>query len=61
MRGGCMEEILNVREAAKMVRVTPVTFYRGLKNGKIPIGTKVNGQWRILKGDLESWLKWGRK
>lgn len=62
INGGIMEEeVLKVKEAAKMVRITPVSFYRGLKNGKIPIGAKVNGQWRILKSELEGWLKWGRR
>ena len=56
-----MEEILNVKETAKWLRVSPVSLYRGLESGKVPIGTKVNGQWRFLKSEIEGWLKWGKK
>lgn len=55
------DEVLKVKEAAKIARVTPVSFYRGLKSGKIPFGAKINGQWRIPKDELMGWLKWGRR
>ena len=40
-----MEEILNVKEAAKWLRVSPVSLYRGLKVGRSPSGLRltVNG------------------
>jgi excisionase family DNA binding protein len=56
-----MDEILNVKEVARLLRVSPVSVYRGLKNGRVPVGTKVNGQWRFLKSEIESWLKWGKR
>lgn len=49
-------EILTPDETARFLRVTPVTVYRNLQNGKLP-GNKVGGQWRIRRVDLEAWLR----
>jgi excisionase family DNA binding protein len=48
--------IMNPEEAAEYLRVTPQTVYRRLREGSLP-GAKVGGQWRILKEDLDAYLK----
>jgi excisionase family DNA binding protein len=44
-----------VAEAAKLARVSVWSYYRGLKEGKLP-GRKVRGQWRVSRRQLHRFL-----
>jgi excisionase family DNA binding protein len=35
-----------LKEAADLLHISPETYYRGVREGKLP-GRKVGGQWRI--------------
>ena len=53
-------ETLTPEEAAEMLRVNPQTVYRALRAGKMP-GAKIGAQWRILKSDLDEYLRTGKQ
>jgi excisionase family DNA binding protein len=44
-----------VAEAAQLARVSVWSYYRGLKEGRLP-GRKVRGQWRISCKQLHRFL-----
>jgi excisionase family DNA binding protein len=44
-----------VAEAARLARVSVWSYYRGLKEGKVP-GRKVRGQWRVSRKQLHRFL-----
>jgi excisionase family DNA binding protein len=44
-----------VAEAAQLARVSVWSYYRGLKEGKLP-GRKVRGQWRVSRKQLHRFL-----
>jgi excisionase family DNA binding protein len=44
-----------VAEAARLARVSVWSYYRGLKEGKLP-GRKVRGQWRVSRKQLHRFL-----
>ena len=44
-----------VAEAARLARVSVWSYYRGLKEGKLP-GRKVRGQWRVSRRQLHRFL-----
>jgi excisionase family DNA binding protein len=48
-------DLLTPEEAAVMLRLNRETIYRNLRRGKLP-GTKLGGQWRISKTQLETML-----
>jgi excisionase family DNA binding protein len=50
------ERVLKIKEAAKFLRITTITTYKLVKEGKIP-GRKVGGQYRILWSDLMAFLE----
>ena len=45
-----------VAEAARLARVSVWSYYRGLKEGRLP-GRKVRGQWRISRKQLHRFLE----
>jgi len=47
-----LNEIMDIRNAAKFLHINERTLYRLVKDGKIP-GIKVGGQWRFSKKCLE--------
>lgn len=49
--------MVNVREAAKVLRVHPVTLYGMLKKHEIPGAFKVGRVWRFDLDDLERFLE----
>ena len=49
-------DILNMREAIRLLRTTQPTFYRWLREGRIK-GMKVGRQWRFLREDIERFLR----
>lgn len=48
-------EILTAREAARYLRLALPTFYRYLREGKVP-QTKIGGRYRFKKRSLDRWL-----
>jgi excisionase family DNA binding protein len=44
--GGGKRLFYTLQEAAALLQISPVTYYRGVREGKFP-GRKVGGQWRI--------------
>jgi excisionase family DNA binding protein len=51
-------DLLTVDEAARLLKLTPYTIRRLLKEGRLP-GKKVGGgrQWRINRDELESYFE----
>ena len=49
------KEVLTAHEAAKYLRLTLPTFYRYLREGKIP-SSKIGGRYRFKKPLLDKWL-----
>jgi excisionase family DNA binding protein len=52
------EDLLTVREAARLLRLGEITVYRLAQRRKIP-AVKVGGSWRFSRGLLEQWLARG--
>jgi excisionase family DNA binding protein len=50
------EEILTVKELCDYLKLTKKTVLRLLNTGEIP-GRKIGGSWRILKSELDKYLK----
>ena len=50
------EEVLNLEQAAKYLKVAPVTLGRRARAGEIP-GRKVGNQWRFHVEALAKWLQ----
>jgi len=50
-----MNELMNVKEAAKYLRVNYMTVYKLVKKKRIP-ATKVGGNWRFKQEILDEWL-----
>jgi excisionase family DNA binding protein len=48
-------EILTPEEVAQLLRLDKETVYRNLRSGRLP-GTKVGGQWRTRRSDLDQLL-----
>ena len=48
-------EMLTVREARELLKVSRNTMYHLIKQGVIP-ARKVGASWRILRGTLEDWM-----
>ena len=53
-----MSELLTIKEAAKYLRMSPLTVYRLASQGKVP-AVKVGRHWRIHTDALEAWLRPG--
>jgi len=51
---------LNVKDAARLLKLSEKTIYRMIKSGTIPC-FKLGGQWRFSKKELLSWVEQGRK
>ena len=50
------KEILTTQEAFKYLRVTRMTIYKLVKNGRIK-GAKVGRDYRFLKSELDNFLR----
>ena len=48
-------EMLDVRDAMRVLRLSRTMVYELLKCGKLP-GIKIGGTWRIPVADLRRWL-----
>ncbi|MBI2855313.1 MAG: response regulator [Chloroflexi bacterium] len=51
-----MSELLTIKEAARYLRMNPLTVYRLASKGKVP-AVKVGRHWRIHQERLEAWLR----
>ena len=50
------DDILDIKEAVKLLRTTQPTFYRWLREGRIN-GMKVGRQWRFNREDIERFMR----
>lgn len=48
--------VMNAKEAAAIVGVTPYTMGKYLTRGKIP-GVRIGGSWKISRDELRSYLE----
>ena len=53
------KEILNAREAAQYLGLSPVTVRKYAREGLLP-ANRIGKSWRFVKDDLLAWLKSGR-
>lgn len=50
--------ILNVREAARYLRIHPITLYKLSRARRVPV-QKVGGSWRFHREALDQWMRTG--
>jgi excisionase family DNA binding protein len=50
------DEILTVREVAKLLKINEKTVYKLAASGRIP-GFKVGGSWRFERHEISSWIR----
>lgn len=50
-----MSEIMTLKEVAKYLKMTEVTIYRYVNEGKIP-GVKIGSRWRFVKEKIDDFL-----
>jgi excisionase family DNA binding protein len=51
-----MGQILNTKELAKYLKLTEVTIYKYVKEGKIP-GRRIGSRWRFDKDQIDELLR----
>jgi excisionase family DNA binding protein len=49
-------EVMNIRQAAKYLGVSPDTLYKYLSRGSIP-AFKLGNRWRFKKSMLDRWME----
>lgn len=55
LSGNSIGDVLTAHEAARYLRLALPTFYRYLREGKIP-KSKIGGRYRFKKSSLDRWL-----
>lgn len=53
--GPSPDEILTLKEVARLLKVADKTVYSMAQNGELP-AFKVRGQWRFRRHDLDQWI-----
>jgi excisionase family DNA binding protein len=53
-------DILSVKEAAKFLKLHPITIYNKINNGSLP-ATKRGKQWYLFEDELMNYLKTGKR
>jgi excisionase family DNA binding protein len=53
VRDALVDEVLNLVEASRYLRIKPRTLYTLAARGMVP-GAKIGGQWRFLRSQLEA-------
>jgi len=53
------DDLLTLKEVSKMLRLSPPTLYKLLKEGKIP-AVKIGTQWRFHRKEILEWLEGSR-
>ena len=51
-----MEDLLTLKEVAQLLRISPQTLYKMLKDGSLS-GIKIGAQWRFDRQEVRGWLK----
>lgn len=52
-------KFLKVEEIASILRVSPMTVYRVIKSGELPV-TRIGRSFRVAEADLDEYLKRAR-
>lgn len=47
---------MTIKEAARFLRVAPITLYRKVRRGEVP-ASKLGRSWRFHREQLEEWIK----
>ncbi len=55
-----MGQILTTKELAKYLKLTEVTIYKYVKEGKI-LGRRVGSRWRFVKNQIDELLRKGEE
>jgi excisionase family DNA binding protein len=50
------DRVFNVEQACKYLQTTRITLYKLINEGKIP-AAKVGRSWRILKSEIDKYLR----
>jgi excisionase family DNA binding protein len=50
-----VDEIMNIEEVAKYLKLKPQTIYTWAQNGKIP-AVKLGKEWRFKKSVIDKWF-----
>ena len=50
------QDVLSLTEAARFLRISPVTLGRRVRAGEVP-GKKVGNQWRFSREAMTRWLQ----
>jgi excisionase family DNA binding protein len=50
-----VDEIMNIEEVAKYLKLKPQTIYNWAQNGKIP-AVKLGKEWRFKKSVIDKWF-----
>jgi len=51
-----MGELLTAKELAEYLKLTEITIYKYVNEGKIP-GFKIGSRWRFDKDQIDEWLR----
>lgn len=54
--GALMEPLIDIPEAAKLLRIHPVTLREKAKRGEIP-GLQIGRAWRFRVSTLNAWIE----
>lgn len=56
-----MEDVyITIKELAKYLKVKQSTIYNWINKGRIPV-SKVVGQWRFKRSEIDQWIKDSKK
>ena len=50
-----MENLMTLKEVARLLRLSPQTLYKMLKQSSIP-AVKIGNQWRFEQAQVRAWL-----
>lgn len=53
---GVMELVYTITEAARLLRVNPVTIRKAIQSGKLKAAQIGSKDWRISRFDLQAWF-----
>jgi excisionase family DNA binding protein len=62
IKRGRMEagQLMTVKEVAEYLRLKPLAIYRMVKSKDIPF-RRANRSLRFDKGEIDEWMKWGKR
>lgn len=53
-----LQDVLDLKEAARFLKVSPVTLGRRVRAGEVP-AKKIGNQWRFSRQALSQWIQSG--